>query len=578
MLRDDADDTSVDRRHGTHMHVLLRGTVLQKLRLASGLVLFVFAATHFLNHAMGLFGVEAMQSFQDWRTTITRSWPVTILLYGALLTHVALALWRLFTRSTWRMPTWEAIQILSGIVIPLLLLPHIVNTRISSTYFDIVDDYTYELARLWPSKSISQSFLLLMVWLHGCIGLHQWLKFSEVYRRLAPTLNVFAILLPVAALAGFAAGGRSVAQIVADAQRFATLRRDTNWPSEQLEAQLDVLRNGGQYAVLAVLATGLLIVWANRLRNRAAPHVTLSYAAGPTVTAPAGITLLEASRQHGIPHASVCGGRARCSTCRVRIDSESGPLAAPDPAEARTLAAIRAPGDIRLACQLRLTQSMHVTRLLRPGSASARSATSTEAESEGVERRLAVMFLDLRGFTAMTEKQLPYDVVFMLNRFFDAIGEAILSERGWIDKYMGDGLLAVFGRDSDAETGCRQALNAARKIDWALDQINQDFRAENGQPLDVAMGLHVGPLVIGRIGHPASAAITVIGPTVNVASRLEGLTKEKQVQLVVSRELAYTARWSAEGLPVEDVTVRGFSEPIEVLLVKRARQIYIEAT
>ena len=90
------------------------------------------------------------------------------------------------------------------------------------------------------------------------------------------------------------------------------------------------------------------------------------------------------------------------------------------------------------------------------------------------------------------------------------------------------------------------------------------------------MGLHVGPLVIGRIGHSATAALTVIGPVVNAASRLEGLTKEKKCQLVVSRELAFRAGWSAEGLPVEDVTVRGFSEPIEVVLVNRARRIFIE--
>lgn len=559
------------------MHVLLRGSLLQQLRLGSGLVLFAFAATHFLNHALGLFGLEVMASFQDWRLVVTRSWPGTILIYGALAMHMALAMHRLATRNSWRMPPWEAMQVLTGLAIPLLLLPHIVNTRIAGAFFGVFDDYVYELARLWPASALPQGFLLLLVWLHGCIGLHQWLKFSRLYRLLAPTLLVFAVLLPVAALAGFAAGGRSVTVMLADAARLAAVRSGGNWPDGTTEAQLNMLRDAAQLGVLLVVACGVLLLWANRIRGAAGPRIALAYTAGPTIAVPVGMTILEASRQFGIPHAAVCGGRARCSTCRIRVEPEAGnQLAPPEGAEARTLAAIRAPQDIRLACQLRATQPMRVTRLLRPAAASALLATSSEAESEGVERRLAVMFLDLRGFTALTEKQLPYDVVFMLNRFFDGIGEAILSEQGWIDKYMGDGLLAVFGRESDAATGCRQALNAARKIDWALDQVNQDMRAELGQPLQVAMGLHVGPLVIGRIGHAASAAITVIGPAVNAASRLEGLTKDKNVQVVVSRELAFTAGWSAEGMPVEDVTVRGFSEPIEVLLIKRGRLIYID--
>lgn len=558
------------------MHVLLRGSVLQHLRLGSGLVLFVFAATHFLNHAMGLIGLEAMASFQDWRLFVTRSWPGTGLLYGALATHLSLSLYRLAVRGSWRMPIWEITQVLTGLAIPILLFKHIVETRIAGSSFGVFDDYVYALARLWPEQAVPQGALLLLVWLHGCIGLHQWLKFSALYRQLASALVVFAAMLPVAALAGFVVAGRAVAAQTANPARLAALRTSGSWPDAAIDASLATLSEAAQNTVLFVMACGILWLWASRILRSSGPRIALAYAAGPTVKVPKGMTVLEVSRQHGIPHASICGGRARCSTCRIRVEAQGGALPPPEPAEARTLAAIRAPKDIRLACQLRANHPMRITRLLRAANATARLASTSEAESEGIERSLAVMFLDLRGFTALTEKQLPYDVVFLLNRFFDAIGEAILSEQGWIDKYMGDGLLAVFGRDTDVVTACRQALNAARKIDWALDQVNQDMRAEIGKPLEVAMGLHVGPLVIGRIGHAASAAITVIGPVVNAASRLEGLTKEKKVQVVVSRELAFTAGWSAEGLPVEDVTVRGFSEPIEVLLIKRGRLIYLD--
>ncbi len=559
------------------MHALLRGSLLQRLRLGSGLVLFAFAATHFLNHALGLFGVDAMQALQDWRTAVTRSLPGSVLLFGALIVHVVLGLARIAQRRTWRMPAWEAAQIVTGLAIPILLFPHIVNTRVAHQVFGVFDDYAYELARLWPARAIPQSLLLLLVWVHGCIGIHQWLKFSRAYRIAVPALTVLAVLLPVAAIAGFAAGGRSIAALIADAGQLQALRQRTAWPSADIDATLASLRDLVQYAFIILVGCGAALLAAGRARRKSGAMMQVTYVAGPTVTAPVGATLLDVSRANGIPHASICGGRARCSTCRVRVELlGGGALPPPAAGEARTLAAIRANPDVRLACQLPVDQPMRVTRLLRPGSAGAHLANASEADSEGAERRLAVMFLDLRGFTALTEKQLPFDVVFLLNRFFDAIGEAILSEGGWIDKYMGDGLLAVFGREVGAEEGCRQALRAARKIDWAMDVVNQDMRPEMGRELDVAMGLHVGPLVIGRIGHPGSAALTVIGPTVNAASRLEGLTKDKHCQLVVSRELALTAGWSAEGFPVEDVAVRGFSDPIEVLLVDRARRIYVE--
>ena len=93
------------------MNAPLRGDLLQRLRLISGLVLFAFAGTHFLNHAVGLYGLEAMHEMEIWRTTVTRSWPGSILLGAALVTHLSLGLYKLAMRSTLRMPTWEAVQI-----------------------------------------------------------------------------------------------------------------------------------------------------------------------------------------------------------------------------------------------------------------------------------------------------------------------------------------------------------------------------------------------------------------------------------------------------------------------------------
>src|SRR4051812_32078458 len=151
------------------MNILWRGDIRQRLRLVSGLILFSFALTHFLNHALGLFSVDWMQEVQQWRWVVTRSWPGTIVLLGALITHISLALYKLAGRATLRLPRWEMIQLLLGLTIPFLLFPHIVNTRIAHVYFGVNDIYVYELARLWPASAITQSLLLVIVWVHACI-------------------------------------------------------------------------------------------------------------------------------------------------------------------------------------------------------------------------------------------------------------------------------------------------------------------------------------------------------------------------------------------------------------------------
>jgi adenylate cyclase len=117
------------------VHIYLRGNHLQRLRLASGLFLFAFAAAHFLNHALGLIGFETMHQVQLWRIAVTRSWPGTIILIAALVVHITLALYKLARRKTWRMPRWEAVQIGLGVAIPFLPFPHIVNTRIAHVFF-----------------------------------------------------------------------------------------------------------------------------------------------------------------------------------------------------------------------------------------------------------------------------------------------------------------------------------------------------------------------------------------------------------------------------------------------------------
>ena len=550
------------------MHVLARGDVLQRMRLASGLVLLTFVATHFLNHALGLISLDAMQVMQAWRKVVTRSWLGSGVLLAAFLVHIALALYKISRRLTWKLPFWEAAQILSGLSIPLFLITHVIYNRGAATLFGTDDTYTFELGNIWPGLAWEHAALLLAVWVHGCIGFHYWLRLVPWYARLRPVLFAAAVALPVSALAGFSVAGRQVAAQIEAPGAWEKLQTASRAPDAAAVARLSALHDRLRLTFLVLLGLAVLVPIVRSLRRAAGAKVEVTYRGGPVVRVPLGPTLLEISRIGEVPHASVCGGRARCSTCRVGVDSGLTDLAPPETAEAATLASIMAPPHVRLACQIRPRQAITVTRLVDAGT---RGGASPGAQ--GVERTLAVLFLDTRGFTMISEMRLPYDVVFILNRLFAEVGEAIKRHGGMIDKYMGDGLMAIFGTAVGPEAGCRQALRAACDIDIALDRLNHEIMDEIGRPLRIGMGIDVGPLVVGHIGHADTASVTVIGNTVNAASRLEALTKEKGCQLIVAADVLARAGASLDTFPREEVMIRGLTGPRAVALIERAREL-----
>jgi adenylate cyclase len=554
------------------MNILVRGDTLQRLRLASGLILFTFAATHFLNHALGLVSLDAMHAMQAWRKVVTRSWPGSVLLLGAFLTHISLALYKISRRTTWRLPLWEATQIVTGVCIPLFLITHVVFNRGAASLAGTNDTYAFELGNIWPDLAWEHAALLLCVWVHGSIGMHYWLRLAPWYRQAQPVLFALAVALPVAALAGFSVAGRQVAAQISEPGAWERLQAASRAPEEAAVARLVALQGRLQGTFLLLVGLALAIPAYRLLRRTAGAKVEVTYRGGPIVRAPAGPTLLEISRMHHVPHTSVCGGRARCSTCRVGVEAGLMDLAPPAMAEAATLAGIGAPPHVRLACQIRPHAAITVTRLVPPPMG-AGARTRLGANPQGVERTLVVFFLDTRGFTEITESRLPYDVVFILNRLFAEVGEAIRRHGGSIDKYMGDGLMAIFGARDGEAAGCRQALSAARDIDLALDRLNREIMGEIGMPLRIGMGVDVGPLVVGHIGYADTAMLTVIGTTVNAASRLEALTKEKACQLIVSADVLRLAGLAVEAFPHEEVLIRGLTAPRPVALIERARML-----
>jgi len=548
-------------------NALWRGGWTTRLRIGSGLVLFTFAFFHFINIGLGLFHTDYLHGMQDGRQAITRNNLISALFYAALFVHAGLALASIAQRRTLRMPIGSALQIVLGLLIPLQLISHIVQTRVAHEIYDVNDEMGYIIVLMWPNSAIwMQSLLLLIVWVHGCIGLHMWLRLTHWWRNTVPYLIGLAVFIPSFALAGLLTEGRRIWSDFSDEFLREQYVEHYNWPSPEAFQTMFSIKDNALIAFwFALGATALFYVGRKLWRRRHSVRIT--YARGPEVVAEKGMTLLEISQASGVPHTALCGGKGRCTTCRVIVEDGADSLPPAGDVEARSLAAVGASGQTRLACQIRPTEPLTVFRVFRPDGGRNRGHAS-----QGQERQLAVLFLDMRGFTARTTGQLPYDIVFLLNRFFDAIVPAITAEGGVVDKYMGDGLLAVFEK-RDASSSAHAGLKAAIDISRALDRFNEQLEAEGSPRIRIGMGLHLGDLVLGEIGAAGHASRTIIGDAVNVASRLESETKALGVELLVSDELIQAADVAINPDEVRLFQLRGVTQPVPALPVARASDL-----
>src|SRR5438093_11468207 len=187
---------------------------LRRVRLWSGIVLVVYLTTHLANHALGLVSFAALEAGRGWFLLLWRNPLGTALLYGALASHLVLALWSLYQRQRLRMSLGEAVQLLLGLAIPPILTTHVVGTRLAHAWFDVTDSYTAVVLGLWvlrPDVGVRQVLVVLLTWLHGWVGRHFWVRLQPWYRRVAPLLLAVALLLPALALLGFVPAGRDVA-------------------------------------------------------------------------------------------------------------------------------------------------------------------------------------------------------------------------------------------------------------------------------------------------------------------------------------------------------------------------------
>lgn len=249
---------------------------------------------------------------------------------------------------------------------------------------------------------------------------------------------------------------------------------------------------------------------------------------------------------------------------------------------------IHADGDVRLGCQLHPEGDVSVALLMAPNPDTA-LPVATEPVRPGREEEIAVLFCDLRNFTDLSEARLPYDVVFLLNRYFAIVGQAVEQAGGRLDKFIGDGAMALFGlgggRDrgsSDTggrDRGARQALAAAAAIVRDIAHLNAELGADFSVRLRVAVGIHAGPSVVGVMGYGTTKNLTAVGDTVNVASRLETTAKDHDVAIAVSERALARSGVATDGLRHDEVAIRGRTAPLRVYLIseEESRRFVLEA-
>ncbi len=553
------------------MNLPASGTFAQSLRLATGMILFAYVITHLGNHALGLIDIDTMQAARKYRLLVTRSWPGQAVLIGAFLIHLALGVYKFLERRTLRISAPEIIQLTFGLFIPLLLARHVLGLRGANLFFDVDDNYYYALWIMWPAEGLWQAGLILLAWVHCWIGLFHWLRLKPWFVRARPWFIGFAVLWPVLAYAGFVMAARVV-----------QLETEFDYPfTDDQYAFLDRAMKIALYGYAAFLALLVVVRLARAGLERLRPRIAVAYAGGPVLMVPLGYSLLEVSRLHDVPHASICGGRARCSTCRVRVLEGLDKQPQAGAAERRVLDRIGAAANVRLACQLRPAADISVATLLPAHRTWFLESALYDKYYWGVEEAVTIMFCDLRGFTALSEKRLPFDTVFILNQYLSRIAEVIEDAGGYVDKFIGDAVMAIFGIGSPVELGARQSLAAAKAIAGVLEGLNASLGDDIPEPLDVAMGIDTGTVILGRIGSAekehAGRHITALGDIVNSASRLEVSCREYGVQLLVSKRTADAAGFAMPGAATNTIQVKGRKAPLEVIEIPRAVALSIPA-
>ena len=528
------------------------------LRLASGVILFIYVGAHLVNHALGLISIAVAERGLRMAVAVWQSPPGTLILYGAAGTHIALAFSALYQHRSLRMPPQELLRIALGLSIPTLLIAHAVGTRLAFERYGHPPDYAHVVWMLWHSgREGRQIALLVPGWMHGCMGINFAFGKRAGYLRFRLVLFGAALLLPAFAVLGFLSMLKEVSLLAQDPAWVATT-------IVQLDATQHLALGHVRDGLLALYFAAIAAVFIARavrtfVEERRGSLVSIGYPER-SVRVPRGWSVLEASRSHRIAHVSMCGGRARCSTCRVRVVAGQDQCAPPAADEHRTLLRVHAGPDTRLACQLRPFGNIAVVPLL-----SAAPRTSREPASDAAEHEVAVMLVEFRWRHAQ-RRLLPHDLLYALNRFSDTVGSVARAAGGLPIQFMGDRVTTLFGLEVVASEANRQALRAAVQLDARLAALHAQLERELGCQTGHVVHLHTGMAAVGETGDRLTRTLTAAGGAIDVVWQLAANTEQRAAQregapdgecIVVSRPVWVAAQRDLQAVVWHELELTG---------------------
>ena len=297
--------------------------------------------------------------------------------------------------------------------------------------------------------------------------------------------------------------------------------------------------------------------------------VTFDCAAQSCQWFPPESNLLEVATLGEIPTIAACGGRGLCSTCRVEVLEGLDQLAPRGAAEEAMASKRRWPENVRLACTARVVGDgvVKVRRLITPPRERRDQRRREKQEGLGQIRSLAVLFADMRNFTSISESCPAFDVIYILNRYFTTLKQAVSQQGGQVNLYVGDEISAVFGLEDDPRVACHQAIQAGLDMQRRITTLSRVIEREFGVSLAIGVGIHFGPVIVGKVGPSDDLRFGLVGDTVNIASRLESQTKLLQSPIVISGAVAAHLDSDSGDFALGEeqrVELRGISEPFPV--------------
>ncbi|MDA0226645.1 MAG: Rieske 2Fe-2S domain-containing protein [Proteobacteria bacterium] len=271
-------------------------------------------------------------------------------------------------------------------------------------------------------------------------------------------------------------------------------------------------------------------------------------------------SILTAALRNGINHLHACGGSARCSTCRIQVVSGLENCNPRNELELKLADTHNFSDDVRLACQTTITGNVDIRRLLVDIEDLKFSTLNHKKLGPiGSHRKVAILFADIQGFTPMSERMQSYDVMYVLNKYFDFAGKIINANGGEINNYIGDAFLAIFGLD-DAGDEVFRAIKSGLEIQDNLITFAKTIEVNFNEEFKVRIGIHYGDTIIGMLGSRGTERLSVIGDTVNMAARVEAANKESDTFMLVSETAYQEVRDRVEVHDYIRVKLKGTSE------------------